>query len=78
MVELTPDEKSVKVEFMGRGKGLKRGEAGGIAIKKRSAKKSIPLERFFPRSGPPNRALFRSVVDELLPEIAVRVEKKGS
>lgn len=69
------DGKSVKVEFQGRGKGLKRGEEGGVATKKRGAKKSIPAEQFIPRSGVPNRTLYRSLVEELLPEIAVRVER---
>ena len=69
--------KGVQVEFHGRGKGLKRGEEGGVATKKRGATKSVPLEKFLPKSGPPNRALYRSLVDELLPQIAVRVEKKG-
>jgi SpoOM protein len=76
-VLLSLDAKSVKVEFLSRGKGLKRGEEGGVTTRKRGAKKAIPVEQFLPRSGPPNRALYRSLVDELLPQIAVRVERKG-
>ena len=76
-VLITLDAKSVKVEFQGRGKGLKRGEDGSLVAKKRSAKKTAPREAFLPKSGLPNRALYRTLVDELLPEIAVRVERKG-
>ena len=76
-VELRVDAKAVNVEFLGRGKGLKRGEEGGVAPKQRTAKKSVPVEQFLPRSGLPNRALYRALVDELLPSIAVRVERKG-
>ncbi|HKI98429.1 MAG TPA: hypothetical protein VKB51_08165 [bacterium] len=71
------EEKGVKVEFLSRGKGLKRGEEGGVTTKKRGAAKTIPMEQFLPRSGLPNRALYRDLVDQLLPQIAVRVERKG-
>jgi hypothetical protein len=71
------DAKQVKVEFQSRGKGLKRGEEGGVTTKKRGAKKSIPIAQFVPPNGLPNRALYRTLVDELLPQIAVRVERKG-
>lgn len=77
-VQMRAGAKAVDVEFLGRGKGLKRGEEGGVAVKTRGAKKSVPVEQFLPKSGLPNRALYRSIVDELLPQIAVRVEKKGS
>lgn len=76
-VLISVDAKHVKVEFASRGKGLKRGEEGGVATRKRGAKKSVPRDQFLPRSGLPNRALYRTLVDELLPQIAVRVERKG-
>lgn len=76
-VLVTLDAKSVKVELQGRGKGLKRGEEGGVVTRTRGARKSIPIEQFIPRSGLPNRALYRTLVEQMLPEVAVRVERKG-
>lgn len=76
-VRLTVDAKAVHTEFLARGRGLKVGETGGLTIKKRAATKATPREQFLPRNGVPNRALFRALVGELLPQIAVRVERKG-
>jgi len=75
-VLISLDAKAVKVEFQGRSRGLKRGEESGLTIKKRSAKKSLPRDQFLPKNGLPNRALYRTLADEMLPEIAVRVERK--
>jgi sporulation-control protein spo0M len=76
-VEVRLEPKGINVEFLGRGKGLKRGEEGGVAIRTRGVNKVVPVEQFMPKSGLPNRALYRALVDELLPQIAIRVEKRG-
>lgn len=75
LIGLEPE--SVRIEFQGRGKGFKLGAEGGLQTKKRAGVRSVPTAQFLPPGRPPNRALYRSLVDEMLPEIAVRVERKG-
>ena len=70
------NEKTVQLELRSKSKGLKAGHPGALATRKTSVKTSVPLEKFGFGSLLPNRALFRELVDTLLPQIAVRREKK--
>ncbi len=70
------DGDDVELTFQGKGKGLKRGEEGGVTTKQREASRRVPGAKFIPASGVPNRGFYRELVDEMLPEIAVRVDPK--
>lgn len=75
LISLEP--KAVRVEFKARGRAIAPGAKGGLKPRKRGGVRSVPAEQFLPQSRPPNRALYRSLVEEMLPEVAVRVERKG-
>lgn len=77
LLALQMDGQQVALELRARGKGFKRGGEGGVTIKKTSVEKAVPVKELLLPSGQPNRPVYRTLIDNLLPRIAVRVEKKG-
>lgn len=75
-VTFRPGSKDVEVEFYGKGRGLKRGADGGLTTKNTHTKMKVPNTQFSMSKNMPNRALYREMISDMLPEIAVRVEKK--
>jgi len=71
-ISIKIDQKSVSLEFKGTGKAIRGGVSGGLVSKKNSTKKTIPLEKFGFGGGQPNRALYKELVDLMLPKIAVK------
>jgi sporulation-control protein spo0M len=71
------DGENVEVEFDGKGKGLARGEGGGVATRRMNTRKSLPRTTFSLPNAMPNRPLYRELIQTMLPKIAIRVEKKG-
>jgi len=74
-ISLKIGEKTVILEFNGKGKGIRGGEGGGLVSRQKSTKKTVALEKFGFGRGLPNRALYRELVDAMLPKIAVKREK---
>ena len=74
-ISMKIDDKAVTLVFNGKGKGIRGGAAGGLVFKKKSTKKTIPLEKFGFGRILPNRGLYRELVETMLPKIAVKREK---
>jgi len=77
-VTFKPGAKDIEVEFHGKSRGLRRSEEGGLTPKQSKTKKKVPNTQFVMHNSMPNRALYRELISDMLPEIAVRVEKKAS
>ncbi len=68
-------EQEVELEFIGKGKALKGGEAGGVVSRRNTTKKKVDLAHFGFGGAVPNRALYKELVDTMLPKVAQKVEK---
>ncbi len=74
-LQMAMDEQEVKLDFLGRIKAMRGGQAGGMTRKKRHVTRKVPTSKFMLSGGMPNRAFYRALIEETLPDIAVRAEK---
>jgi hypothetical protein len=70
VVAMRLDDHDAHLRFRGRLKALRRGEGGGVGIRKTALDRTVPRAEFLLNNEQPNRAVFKNLLAEVLAEFA--------